>query len=158
MYVEIHPHRAACWNIHNSSLQRKHLSQQGSRWGGGSVGGLCQVLRRGQAVNRSVLLHNGATCVVSEKINTSQGSLLLSCGEFLHLPTGAFKDVHFQLWWIVAASCRHKVSKNLEYNTNYKSQLNNNMWAACLKDASIVRSAEFHPSIHFPGCAGFDIP
>lgn len=48
-----------------------------------------------QAVNQLVLLHNGAICDVSEKIDTSQGSLVSSCGEFLHLP-GVLR-VSFQL-------------------------------------------------------------
>lgn len=66
----------------------------------GRTGGLSQALRRGRAVNRSESLHNGAMRVVSEKINTSPGSLALSCGEFLHLSMGVFfffKDMHFQL-------------------------------------------------------------
>ena len=39
---------------------------QRSRWRWGLTGGLCQVLRWGQAVNQLEWLHNGAMCDVSE--------------------------------------------------------------------------------------------
>lgn len=113
MFMYVGPHWVTAWNVYNHShpllrgltdvvlyceawvefAAETFLTQerQKSRWGGGKHCIVCKDEDE-QAVNLLVLLHNGAMCDVSEKIDTSHGSLVLSCGEFLHHP-GCFKDI-----------------------------------------------------------------
>lgn len=74
----------------------KHLSHKSSRTPGERMETLVNWINckdeEEQAVNQFVLLHNGTMCDISERINTPQGSLALSCGEFFHL-LGCFKDI-----------------------------------------------------------------
>lgn len=63
------------------------------------------------AVNLFALLRHWASCSVSGQIDTSQGSLLLSCGDFLYFPEG-FRNLYFHLWLIVTAISRHKYKKS----------------------------------------------
>lgn len=48
-----------------------------------------------QAVNQLVLLHNDGAMMVLRELTPLKGGLVLSCGEFLHLP-GCFR-IYFQL-------------------------------------------------------------